>query len=99
MLRGPSQRVTLIGAVTAGRVEIACGVVHDPGEQRFPVDHVLAGPHQVNTDTVFTMARIRIEHLGSSAQLPGISMELAQDWSKLTARYGKTEQGPAFRWI
>ncbi|WP_344920260.1 HEPN domain-containing protein [Streptosporangium oxazolinicum] len=95
MIRNPSGRVTLVGAVTAGRSEIIGGVVRDPGEQRFRAEYVLVGPHQVGADATFTMARIRVKHLDSWANLPGIAMELAEDWSQITARYEKHEQASA----
>ncbi|WP_433242550.1 HEPN domain-containing protein [Streptosporangium sp. CA-135522] len=92
MLRNPSRRVTLVGAFTSGRSEIIGGVVHDPGEQRFRAEYVLVGPHQMGADTTFTMARLRVRHLDSWANLPGISIELKEDWSQITARYEKHEQ-------
>ncbi|MFI6801083.1 ApeA N-terminal domain 1-containing protein [Streptosporangium canum] len=95
MLRGPSRRVTLVKAITAGRSEIIGGVVRDPGEQRFRAEYVLVGPHQVGADATFTMARIRVKHLDSWANLPGIAMELTDDWSQITARYKKHEQASA----
>ncbi|MDX3106782.1 hypothetical protein PW035_38595 [Nonomuraea angiospora] len=87
MLRGPSRRITLVGLSDAGRSEVIGGVVHDPGEQRFRAEYMLMGPHQSGPEAKFTMARLQLRHLDSWAVLPGIAMELSEDWGQITARY------------
>ncbi|MEV7968684.1 HEPN domain-containing protein [Sphaerisporangium sp. NPDC088356] len=92
MLRNPSRRITLVRVVSGGRAEVIGGVVPDPGEQRFRAEYMLVGPHQSGADSTFTMARLRVKHLDSWANLPGIAMELSDDWSWITARYQSHEQ-------
>lgn len=92
MLRSPSRRITLVGVSNAGVARVVGGVVPDEGEQLYRAEYMLVGPQQSGADTSFAIARLRVRHLDSWANLPGIAMELAKDWSHITARSERHEE-------